>query len=78
VNVLVIINYRLGLTPHDLTNPNSSLIKEVHYFVSNDTNHDTLFVQHVFMFIGAIYKIKGAFQTIKLFGKMVVHASLKV
>jgi hypothetical protein len=25
------------------------VIKEVHYYVSNDTMHDTLFVQHAFM-----------------------------
>jgi hypothetical protein len=29
-------------------------------------------------FIGAIYKVKGAFQVITLFGMMVVQASLKV
>jgi hypothetical protein len=29
-------------------------------------------------FIGAIYKVKDAFQTITLFGMMVVQASLKV
>jgi hypothetical protein len=53
------------------------LIKE-HYFVLDDTNHETLFVQHVFSFIGAIYKVKGAFQAITLFGVMVVQANLKV
>jgi hypothetical protein len=48
--ILVFINYQPNLIPHDLTNPDSGLIKEVHYFVSNDTSHDTLFVQHAFMF----------------------------
>jgi len=33
----------------DLTNLDS-IIKEVHYYVSDDPSHDSLFVQHAFMF----------------------------
>jgi hypothetical protein len=33
----------------NLTNPNF-IIKEVHYYVSDDPNHDSLFVKHAFMF----------------------------
>jgi hypothetical protein len=50
VTILVLISYQPSFIPHDLTNPSSGLIKEVHYIVSDDTSHDTLFVQHVFMF----------------------------
>jgi hypothetical protein len=49
VTILVLIRYRPSLILHDLINLDSSLIKEVHYFVLYDTSHDTLFVQHVFM-----------------------------
>jgi hypothetical protein len=28
----------------------SKLLKEVHYYVSNDSSHDILFVQHAFLF----------------------------
>jgi hypothetical protein len=33
----------------DLAIPKSKLLNEVHYYVSNDSNHDTLFVQHAFL-----------------------------
>jgi hypothetical protein len=49
VIIMVLINYRPSLVPLDLTNLDSGLIKEIHYFVLDDMNHDTLFVQHVFM-----------------------------
>jgi hypothetical protein len=46
VNVLVLISYQPNFVPHDRTNLDSGLIKEVHYFVSDDTSHDTFFVHH--------------------------------
>jgi hypothetical protein len=49
VTILVLIRYQPSLVLHDLINLDSSLIKEVHYFVLDDTSHDTLFVQHDFM-----------------------------
>jgi hypothetical protein len=49
VTILVLISYQPSFVPHDLTNLDSGLIKEVHYFVSDDTSHDTFFVHHAFM-----------------------------
>ncbi len=69
VTILVFISYWPSLIFHDLTNPNFGLIKEVHYFVSYDTNHDTLFVQHV---NGSNETWKHVGQIITLFGMMVV------
>jgi hypothetical protein len=34
---------------HDAIDSNSPLFKEIHYYVSDDTSHDSLFVQHAFM-----------------------------
>ncbi len=50
MTIIVLISYRPSFIPHDLTNSDFGLIKEVQYIVSDDTNHDTLFVQHAFMF----------------------------
>jgi hypothetical protein len=48
VNTPVHISYRhnFSINPIDA---NSSIIKEVHYYVFDDPNHDFLYVQHVFM-----------------------------
>jgi hypothetical protein len=50
VTILVLISYQPSFIPHDLTNLDSGLIKEVHYIILDDISHDTLFVQHAFMF----------------------------
>jgi len=47
--IMVPINYQPSFVPFDLTNPAFGLIKDVHYFVPDDMNHNTLFVQHVLM-----------------------------
>lgn len=39
----------------------SRLIKEVHYFISNDNEHDTLNVQHCFMLLWEHMKQLGYF-----------------
>jgi hypothetical protein len=49
VTIIVFISYQPSFVPHDPINLDSGLIKEVHYFVLNDTSHDTFFVPHVFM-----------------------------
>jgi hypothetical protein len=41
ITILVHITYRLNLEP--------LLLKEFHYYVSDDKTHDSLFVQHCFM-----------------------------
>ena len=48
ISILVLISYRVNPS-FDATIHDSRLIKDVHYFVSNDTSHDTLYVQHAFM-----------------------------
>jgi hypothetical protein len=48
VNILVHITYHRN-PGHDGTDLDSPLLKEIHYYVSNDTSHDSLFVQHAFM-----------------------------
>jgi hypothetical protein len=49
VNILVHINYQHNPLIDHVTQ-DSIIIKEVHYYVSNDPSHDYLFVQHTFMF----------------------------
>jgi hypothetical protein len=44
-SILVLISYRVNLL-FDPTIHESRLLKDVHYFVSDDTSHDTLYVQH--------------------------------
>ncbi len=48
VTILVHITYRQNFD-FDPATPKSRLLKEMHYYVSNDSNHDTLFVQHAFL-----------------------------
>jgi len=47
--LLVHITYCWNLG-YDVIDQNSDLfLKDIHYYVSNDTSHDSLFVQHAFM-----------------------------
>jgi hypothetical protein len=47
ITILVHITYRYN--PNYVANPNSKkIIKEYHYYVLDDKNHNTLFVQHCF------------------------------
>jgi hypothetical protein len=39
----------------------SRLLKDVHYFVSNDTSHDALYVQHAFMLHWDFLTVQGCF-----------------
>jgi hypothetical protein len=47
MSILVHITYQSN-PYYDPAKPNSKVLKEVHYYVFNDINHDTLFVQHEF------------------------------
>jgi hypothetical protein len=49
MSILVHISYLRNPTP-DPIDAESKIIKEVHYFIFDDTSHDTLYVQHAFMF----------------------------
>jgi hypothetical protein len=48
VSILVHICYRKN-TSYNSTEDELEVIKEVHYYVSNDPMHDTLFVQRAFI-----------------------------
>jgi hypothetical protein len=43
------ISYRHDLVPGGIVGQESSILKEVHYSILEDTSHDTLYVQHAFM-----------------------------
>lgn len=43
---MVHITYQYNPT-FDLAHVDFRLLKEVHYYISNENGHDTLFVQHV-------------------------------
>jgi hypothetical protein len=48
VTILVHITYRQN--PNwQLENEEPLLLKEIHYYISDDRTHDSLFVQHCFM-----------------------------
>jgi hypothetical protein len=48
VNIVVHISYQQNPLANPI-DPSSSIIKKVHYYVSNDWNRDSLYVQHAFM-----------------------------
>jgi hypothetical protein len=48
ISILVLITYRINPL-FDPTIHESRFLKEVHYFVYDDTSHDTLYVQHALM-----------------------------
>jgi hypothetical protein len=56
----VLISYRVNPL-FDPSIHESRLLKDVHYFVSNDTSHDTLYVQHSFMLLWEFLKGQGCF-----------------
>jgi hypothetical protein len=47
MTVLVHITYQHNLD-HDVALNRPEILKEVHYYVSNEKDHNTLFVQHAF------------------------------
>jgi hypothetical protein len=46
---------------HNPTNPKSKILKEVHYYISDEKEHDTIYVQHVFKLNWEFLKEKGCF-----------------
>ncbi len=56
--VLVHITYLHDLD-YDLIIPNFKILKEAHYYASNEMDHDTLFVQHAFKLHWEFFKSKG-------------------
>jgi hypothetical protein len=47
ITILVHIMYRINLE-YDLAHLESRIVKEVHYYISDKKEHDTLFVQNAF------------------------------
>jgi hypothetical protein len=45
VTILVHLTYRLNPT-HNVAKPHTKFTKESHFYISDDREHDTLFVQH--------------------------------
>jgi hypothetical protein len=60
VTILVHITYHYN-PEYDPTDPNSQVFKKVHYYVFDDNNHDTFFVQHAFKLHGKFLQAKGCF-----------------
>jgi hypothetical protein len=62
ITILVHITYRVNVE-YDVINLQSSwVLKEVHYYISDDKlTHDSFFVQHAFTLHWGYMKIKGCF-----------------
>ncbi len=63
VTILVHITYCHNPN-YDPIDPNSQVLKEVHYYVSDDNSHDTFFVQHAFRLHWKFLKIRGCFPSL--------------
>jgi hypothetical protein len=48
ITILVHITYWIN-PGYDLVHLESKILKEVHYYISHEKEHNTLFMQHVFM-----------------------------
>lgn len=48
---------------HDARDYDSPLLKEIHYYVYDDTSHDSLFVQHAFMLHWEFLQMQGCFSS---------------
>ncbi len=65
VNILVHINYCLN-PKYNPTKPSSKVLKEVHYYVFDDNNHDNLFVQHAFGLHWDFLQVRGCFPSLHM------------
>jgi hypothetical protein len=78
VNILVHITFWVDPTSGE-GNDDKKIIKETYFYVSDDKDHDTLFVQYcLFQCIGTVYHHGESNQHIIGCGVMVVLVSLKV
>jgi hypothetical protein len=62
ISILVMITYPVN-PEFDSSIHESQLLKDVHYFVFDDTSHDTLYVQHAFLLHWDFLKAQGCFPT---------------
>jgi hypothetical protein len=60
ISILVMITYRVN-PAFDSSVHESRLLKNVHYYVSDDGTHDTLYVQHAFKLHWEFLKEQGSF-----------------
>jgi len=60
IMILVHITYWLNPT-YDPIKPRTKILKEVHYYVSYEKEHDTLFVQNVFQLNWGFLQERGCF-----------------
>jgi hypothetical protein len=63
VTILVHITYHRN-PKYDPANPNSQVLKKVHYYVFDDNSHDTFFVQHPFRLHWKFLKTRGCFPSL--------------
>jgi hypothetical protein len=78
VSILVHITYNRN-PEYDILDSNSlPFFKEIHYYVSNDKHHDSLFVQHAFMLHWEFLQTIGFSQANTWCGGMVVQGNSKV
>lgn len=62
ISILVHITYRKNLYFDNTTfDQNPTILKEVHYYISDDKTHDSLFVQHALTFHQEYLKGKGCY-----------------
>jgi hypothetical protein len=77
INIFVHSTYKLDPTNVQLGINTLKVVKELHYYVSNDTSHDTLQVQDYFMLHWKFLQDQGC-QLSTLSGMMVALGNSKV
>jgi hypothetical protein len=77
INIFIQSTYKLDPADVLLGNNTLKVIKKLHYYVSNDTYHDTLLLQHS-CYIGNFFKTKYVHQLSTLSGVMVAMGNSKV
>ncbi len=60
ITILVHKTYRINLG-YDLVHLESKILKEVYYYISDENEHDILFVQHAFMLNWKFLQDMGCF-----------------
>ena len=65
----------MSIDGRDITTQSRDVIKGYHFYVSDDHEHDTLFVQHYFGLIYDSFKKNGVSFTETGFGQMGVRGS---
>jgi hypothetical protein len=61
ITILVHITYKVNVEYDVAYLQSFQVLKEVHYYISDDKTHDSLFVQHIFTIDWGYMKNKGCF-----------------